>query len=150
MALEWFNREDGHAGSWLYIEQEQQQGDGDSLALEQDTDDHQRFPCKDEREERQRQPRAKHKERISKTCGPNGKPHRGNKQTKREKKCILRGIYCEFNSFMEAVTSVSRFSCLQHMMTLAAQARGSTATELWEKHAEGGTNLEPRVFRQSS
>lgn len=37
MALEWFNREDGHGGSWLYIVQEQQQGDGESLVLEQDT-----------------------------------------------------------------------------------------------------------------
>lgn len=51
MALEWFHREDGHAASWLYIEQEQQQADGESLVLEQDTDNHQRFPCKDEREQ---------------------------------------------------------------------------------------------------
>lgn len=68
MALEWFDREDGHAASWLYIEQQQQrrQGDGESLVLEQDTDNRQRFPCKDEREERQRQPRAKHREHRSK------------------------------------------------------------------------------------
>lgn len=34
MALEWFHREDGHGGSWLYIVQERQQGH----VLEQDTD----------------------------------------------------------------------------------------------------------------
>lgn len=54
MVLEWVHREDGHAASWLYIEQQQQQqADGESPVLEQDTDNHQRFPCKDEREQRQ-------------------------------------------------------------------------------------------------
>lgn len=85
MALEWFNREDGHAASWLYIEeQEQQQGDGESLVLEQDTDNHQRFPCNDET--------SADDSRVQNTrttdpldCGPNGKPQRGNKQTKKKK-----------------------------------------------------------------
>lgn len=85
MALEWFHREDGHGGSWLYIVQEQQQGGGESLVLEQDTSAINAFTSKDE-----------------------GGRQTQNMQTKRvnNNKSTLRVIYCEFNSFKGAVTSI--------------------------------------------